>query len=50
MSNDVDEAKTITKELQSILDEPGWTEEQWRRMQDKAQELVPIQKRLEDCL
>ena len=44
---DVDSAKKIVADIQKVLDEPGWTREQWKRVRDRAQDLIPIKERWE---
>ena len=45
--DDVDRAMEIARDIKNVLDEPGWTEGQWKRVRDKAQELIPIKEKWE---
>lgn len=44
---DVNEAMEIAKDIKHVLDEPGWTEEQWERVRDRVQDLIPIKEKWE---
>lgn len=48
VDDDVSRAKEIMSDIQRVLNEPGWTEEQWKRVRDKAQDLIPIKEKWEN--
>ena len=43
--SDISKVKTIALDLKSILEEPGWTMDQYKRVCDKAQDLKPIKEK-----
>ena len=45
---DVRRAREIVHDIRNVLNEPGWTHEQWQRVRDKAQELIPIKDKWEN--
>lgn len=48
--SDISEIGRIVKEMQSIVNEPGWSQKQYERAKKKADELIPLQERLKDEL
>ena len=47
---DVNEAMKIAEDIKGVLDEPGWTEEQWKRVRERAQDFIPIKEKWESEL
>ena len=48
VEDSVSEALDVLKDIQDVLDEPGWTHEQYERVRDEAQRLIPIKEQLEN--
>lgn len=48
--SDIAEIDRVIREVQSIVNEPGWSQEQYERAKSKVDELVPLQERLSDEL
>ena len=48
--SDIAEIERVVREVQSIVNEPGWSQKQYERAKSKVAELVPLQERLNDEL
>ena len=48
--SDISEIRRIAKEVLDIVNEPGWSQEQYNRAKNKADELIPLRDRLNDEL